>query len=195
MSAHSTAGRTGEFWRMCRAWYSRRPRGVTVPAIILFVRENTLMAVPFDPPARRSREMCFRWLRVSRSPRQLISTGHGFRKRRAAVRAGGPRRGQTKLAGTIDPVNPSVRWARPAVSSAPRFPRMRSRSCSPRDERRVRSLGARSEPWNGDAVHQRCIRSNIAPFWSPKGDRIVFTSNRKGVLQSLSKGRERKRAG
>ena len=33
MSARSTAKRTGECWRMCRAWCSRRPLGVTAPAI------------------------------------------------------------------------------------------------------------------------------------------------------------------
>ena len=39
-------------------------------------------------------------------------------------------RAATNWAGLIDPVNPSVRWARPAAVWTLRFPRMRSRLCS-----------------------------------------------------------------
>ena len=66
-------------------------------------------------------------------------------------------------------------------------------SISP-DEKSVvcrRSTGARGDLWVRDLSRGTETRFtsdasiNAAPFWSPKGDRIVFASNRKGGVYNL----------
>ena len=46
--ARSMARRTGEYYQMCRVRCSLRPARGDRTGHILFVRQNTLMAVPFD---------------------------------------------------------------------------------------------------------------------------------------------------
>ena len=59
---------------------------------------------------------------------------------------------------------------------------------------RERSMGARSEPWNGDAVHQRCIVQPSAVLVTKGRPHRVHIESKRRILKSLSKSRQRERA-
>jgi Tol biopolymer transport system component/predicted Ser/Thr protein kinase len=156
---------------------------------LLFIRENTLMAQPFDARSAQTSGDAFplaegvafsttnpnfALVSVSESGVLLYASGGASGNNQIAWfdRAG-------KLLGSA---------AAPGNVSAP--------SISP-DERLIafsRNVGrTNADVWLRDLARGTDTRftfdasRNLAPFWSPKGDRIVFASNRGGVYNLYEK--------
>jgi len=154
---------------------------------LLFVRESTLMAAPFDAASVQVSGDVFP---VAESVSVNINTGNYVPATVSGngvllYQTGGPNGGTNQIGWydrsgkSLGPVGaPGPVWD-PAISP---------------DEKSVvfwRSSGAGSDLWVRDLSRGTETRftsnasANIAPFWSPRGDRIVFTSNRKGGVYNL----------
>ncbi len=150
------------------------------PSHLLFVRQNTLMAVPFDVSSAQVSGDVFPLadgvgvepiflnapITVSENGVVLYRTG-GIAS--GAQLAWMDRTGkQLGLVGTREGIN------QPAISP---------------DEKQV--AFARGDLWVRDLSRETETRfttdasSNFTPFWSPKGDRIAFSSTRKGGVFNL----------
>jgi Tol biopolymer transport system component len=156
---------------------------------LLFVRENTLMAAPFDPvSAEISGDV------VPVSDGVSLSGGNGTYLPVTAsdngmllYAAGGSTGGLNQTgwfdrAGTsIGPVGMPGAVHSPAISPDGKSVAF-SRASSGGADLWVRDLSRGTETrFTSDAS------TNLYPFWSPNGDRIVFTSNRTGVFNLFQK--------
>ncbi len=153
------------------------------PGHLLFVRQNTLMAVPFDASSaqlsgdvfpladgvRLTTNNTYAPVTVSENGVLLYETGGAAQNQFAWVDRTGKQLGPVGAPG------------------AARYP-----AISP-DEKQVvfsRVTGTGMDLWVRDLSRGTETRftsdpSNIQPVWSPKGDRIVFGSNRKGGTYHL----------
>jgi len=155
---------------------------------ILFVRENTLMAAPFDAASAQIAGDVFpvadgvslatpsSYLPVSVSDNGVL------------FYAIGSARGEASQLGWYDRTGKSL-----ALPGAP--DRVSNPAISP-DGKLIafqRATGTGSDLWVRDLDRGAETRltndpsSNVAPFWSPTGDRIVFASNRAGVYNLYEK--------
>jgi len=153
---------------------------------LLFVRENTLMSAPFDAvsaqisgdvvPVSDGVSLNSGYLPVTVSDNGML-----------LYAAGGSAGGQNQIgwfdrAGkSLGPVGRPGNVHYPAISADEKSVAF-SRASSGGSDLWVQDLGRGTETrLTSDAS------SNITPFWSPKGDRIVFTSNRTGVYNLYQK--------
>ncbi len=152
---------------------------------LLFVRENTLMAAPFDPVSAQisgdavpvsdgvSLNGTFPPVTVSDNGVLLYATGGsaGGQNQIGWFDRAGKSLGPVGMPGAaypaISPDEKSVAFSRASSGGADLWVRDLSRGTETR--------------FTSDAS------SNAAPFWSPKGDRIVFNSNRTGVFTLYQK--------
>jgi Tol biopolymer transport system component len=155
---------------------------------ILFVRENTLVAAPFDAASVQVSGDVFpvaegiSLTNAARLPVTVSDSG-------MLLYATGTAAGGTNQIGWYDRTGTPL-----GAVGAPgnvRFP-----SISP-DEKSiafVRGAGIGTDLWVHDLNREGETRftsdassNNVAPFWSPKGDHIVFGSNRTGVYNLYQK--------
>jgi Tol biopolymer transport system component len=154
---------------------------------LLFVRENTLMAVPFDAASAQVSGDVFP---VAESVSVDLNTGNYVP---ATAAGNGVLVYETGSAGTnqIGWYDRSGKSLGPVGAPGAAF----DPSISPDEKsvvyRRFRAAGG--DLWVRDLNRGTETRftsdasNNITPFWSPQGDRIVFASNRKGVYNLYQK--------
>ena len=151
---------------------------------LLFVRENTLMAAPFDAASAQISGDVFP---VAESVSVDIKTGNYV----PTAAGNGVLVYETGSAGTnqIGWYDRSGKSLGPLGAPGAAF----EPSISPDEKsvvyRRIRAAGG--DLWVRDLSRGTETRftsdasNNIRPFWSPQGDRIVFASNRKGGVYNL----------
>ena len=156
------------------------------PGHLLFVRENTLMAAPFDPASAQvlgdvvpvadgvSLDGTYLPVAVSDNGVLLYAAGGsvGGQSQISWFDRTGKSLGLVGMPGNvhylaISPDEKSVAFARDSSGGSDLWVRDLSRGTETR--------------LTNDALN------NNAPFWSPKGDRIVFASNRSGVYNLYQK--------
>lgn len=155
---------------------------------ILFVRDGTLMAAPFDAVSAQIAGDVFPLAQgvslVSPSSYMPVSVSDNGVLLYQAADAGGEESQIALFDRSGKPLGPV---SAPGKVSNPAF--------SP-DEKLVafqRANGAGEDLWLRDLNRGTETRltndasSNVAPFWSPSGDRIVFASNRSGVFNLYQK--------
>ena len=154
---------------------------------ILFVRENTLMAAPFDAASAQVSGDVFpvadgvsltrtRYLPVTVSDNGVLLYETGGS-------AGGPSQfgWYDRTGKSLGPVGVPGAVYYPAISPDEKSV-VFARATSGGSDLWVRDLSRGTETrFTSDAS------TNVAPFWSPKGDRIVFASNRTGVYNLYQK--------
>jgi eukaryotic-like serine/threonine-protein kinase len=153
---------------------------------ILFVRENTLMAAPFDPvSAQVSGDVVPVSDGVPLSEGYLPATVSDNRVLLYA--ADGSVEGQNQIgwfdrAGkSLGPVGVPGAVHNPAISPDEKSVAF-SRTSNSGNDLWVRDLSRGTE-----TRFTSHASSNITPFWSPNGDRIVFSSNRTGAYNLYQK--------
>jgi serine/threonine protein kinase len=154
---------------------------------ILFVRENTLMALPFDAASAQASGDVFpvaEGVSVTSDGSYLPSSAsdNGVLLYDAGGGTGGSQLGWFDRSGkSLGPAVASGAVYTPAISPDEKsivFRRMTGTG----SDLRVRDLSRGTETrFTNDPS------TNALPFWSPKGDRIVFGSNRKGALNLYQK--------
>ncbi len=161
---------------------------------ILFGRENTLMAQPFDAATARVSGDVFPVAEVSLTTiAYLPATVSGIGVllyQTGGANGGGNQLGWYDRTGkSLGPVGaPGNVWD-PALSPNEKSVVFRRNSATGAD------LWVRDLSRGTETRFTSNASLNAAPFWSPQGDRIVFASNRKGVYNLHQKSRQRKRAG
>ncbi len=154
---------------------------------ILFVRENTLMALPFDAASAQASGDVFPVAEgVSATSDGIYGPSSASENGVLLYEAGGATGGNQ-----LGWYDRSGKSAGPAVASGGVF----TPAISP-DEKSVvfrRVTGGVTDLWVRDLSRGTETRftsdlsTSALPFWSPKGDRIVFVSNRKGVFNLYQK--------
>jgi Tol biopolymer transport system component/tRNA A-37 threonylcarbamoyl transferase component Bud32 len=151
---------------------------------LLFVRDNTLMSAPFDPAAGQILG-------------DVVPVSNGVPRNGAPVTvsdngvllyaAGGSARGQNQIGWfdrsgkSLGPVGMPGNVSYPALSPDEKAVAF-SRASSGGQDLWVRDISRGTETrFTSDAS------TNINSFWSPRGDRIVFESNRTGVYNLYQK--------
>ncbi|HEV2200366.1 MAG TPA: protein kinase, partial [Bryobacteraceae bacterium] len=152
---------------------------------ILFVRENTLMAAPFDAPSTQVSGDVFPVAEgvsltqpVNYVPVTASENGALFYQT-----GGGIERNQfewfDRSGKSLGPVGAPGNVGDPAISPDEKSVVFRRKPASGSD------LWLRDLSRGTETRLTRDASNNAAPFWSPKGDRIVFASNRKGGVFKL----------
>jgi Tol biopolymer transport system component len=155
---------------------------------ILFVRENTLMAAPFDGASAQVAGDVFPvadgvFLKTPNSylPVTVSDNGVLLYETRAAGDGTNQFGWYDRTGKPLSLVGEPGRVSHPAISL---------------DEKRIafqRATSGGGDVWVRDLNRGGETRltsdpsSNVAPFWSPNGDRIVFASNRTGVYNLYQK--------
>ena len=187
MSARSTAKRTGESWRKCSSVVFAPSARSGRAGHILFVRENTLMALPFDAASAQASGDVFPVAEGVSVTTDGFYVPSSVSENGVLLYEAGGATGGNQL-GWYDRTGKSLG---PAVASGGVF----APAISP-DEKSVvfrRMAGGVYDLWVRDLSRGTETRitsdasGNATPFWSPKGDRIVFTSNRKGAFNLYQK--------
>jgi len=148
---------------------------------ILFVRQNTLMAVPFDAVSAQLTGDVFPVtdgvsLTSNQSYLPATVSDNGL-----LVYASGGAAGTNQLAWmdrtgkSLGPVGAPGAIMDPALSPDEKSVALR----------RGTDLWLRELSRGAETRFTSVASGNIAPFWSPKGDRILFMSNRKGGIFNL----------
>jgi Tol biopolymer transport system component len=174
---------------------SLRTGGTNSRGHLLFVRENTLMAQPFDPSTAQSSGDVFPVVeRVGFATHTDLATFGVSENGVMLYRSAGPIPdlfigGETGIVW----YDRSGKRLDPAVP-APDYVGMPALSPDEKSivfTRSTKGASGNSDLWIRDLLRgtDRRLTSdpsqNFAPFWSPKGDRIVFHSNRAGHLGDL----------
>ncbi len=155
---------------------------------ILFVRENTLMAAPFDTASAQVSGDVFPVadgvsLTTNNSVLPVTISENGVLLYEAGGVGGGTNQigWYDRTGKSLGPVGMPGAVSRPAISP---------------DEKSVvfeRATSSGADLWvrdlnrGGERRFTTDASLNIGPFWSPKGDRIVFGSNRTGVFNLYQK--------
>jgi len=157
---------------------------------ILFIRENTLMAQPFDAARVQPAGDVFPiadgvglTTNISYAPATVSDSGVLVYQSGGATGGGSSQIGWYDRSGKLlGPVIAPGAILEPAISP---------------DEKTVvfqRMSGAGFDLWLRDLARGTETRftsdasRNVTPFWSPKSDRIVFASDRRGVMNLFQKG-------
>jgi eukaryotic-like serine/threonine-protein kinase len=151
---------------------------------VLFVRENTLMAAPFDAKSAQVTGEEFPVAeRVSLTANNTYApatiSGNGV----LLYEAGGTRGVSNQIAWydrsgkSLGPVGAPGAVLEPALSPDEKSVVFRRATAGTAGDLWVRNLSRGAETRLTSS-----LSANIAPFWSPQGDQIVFASNRKGVF-------------
>jgi hypothetical protein len=153
---------------------------------VLFIRETTLMAVPFDAASGVRGEA----LPIA----DAASMAAGFAYALATASETGVLLYQSGVSGGNAQMAWYDRGAKLLATIGAPGPVFFA-AISP-DEKLIaftRGSGSRGDLWLRDANRGAELRfttdvsNNLAPFWSPRGDRIVFSSNRGGVSNLYEK--------
>jgi Tol biopolymer transport system component len=163
------------------------PRVLFAAGRLLFTRENALLSQPFDAASRQTRGeissiaegigSSYGYTPATMSQTGVLvyaSGGNGTDNQMAWYDRGGTSLGTVGAPGFI--LDPAISPDEKSVSF------------------RRNSLGGFGDLWLRDLTRQSEQRFttetssfNIAPFWSPKGDRMVFASTRGGTLDLYQK--------